>query len=76
MNDPRMRPERPAADIAVEATIISLGHECSNQYASNTKNEIRDRPQKSRFPYYFLGRKSNGMSKICGGYLKPSSLSF
>ena len=38
MNDPRMRPERQAADIAVEATIISLGHECLNQYASNTKN--------------------------------------
>ena len=76
MNAPRMRPERQAADIAVEATIISLGHECSNQYASNTKNEIRDRPQESRFPYYFRGRKSNGMSKICGGYLKPSSLSF
>ena len=26
MNDPRMRPERQAADMAVEATIISLGH--------------------------------------------------
>ena len=46
MNDPRMRPERQAADIAVEATIISLG-ECSNQHASNTKNEIRDRPRKA-----------------------------
>ena len=54
-NDPRMRPERQPADIAVEATIISLGHECLNQYASNTKNEIRNRPRKSRFPYCFRG---------------------
>ena len=56
MNDPRMRPERQAADIAVEATIINLEHECSNQHASNTKNEIRNRPRKSRFPYCFRGR--------------------
>jgi len=36
MNDPRMRPERQAADMAVEATIISLGHE-GMSVQSNTR---------------------------------------
>ena len=54
MNDPRMRPERQAADTAVEATIISLSVQSVG--VKHERNEIRSKTSEIQISILFPGK--------------------